>query len=579
MWVGLSIVPGLVLAGALAGTGLQHREFSKKPTSAPLAPLSSPSEEIVDGRISVHPVVMQQAQGDTKRLDFNDLLQADKVFTSIASSTQALGSSSSSSQTTVAVAVNGSAAAATVAAGPDDAGADAAPSAAPLPAPPSAAGLSSAYHDLLYATADTILGGETLKDIYNVEAIPNHTLFVVPIVASVAPGHATREGYTAEARLTFNCPKEVARGNFNVLAVAPAGFTRIVTQTSSMLRQLGFGTSVSLPTLSKLTAEGSFSQLTDQLDQLAQIVGRPDFQVTIESASTVRIRFLGREKFKGGVALESATYDTEVLILAKSVEACEATPAHAANAEAAGDAGGETDGPARAFLGLRGDVRHASAAHRLGYGVEYRFVPYFPLGSCPEGETGECAAYRQPQYQFHPGDSSDPGDAGTTLLAYENAPGIDVTGAFWEEGGSDVVISGEGFDTIDRDDARLRLCATVYDRATPLGEPQCTSHDERGRDPTQIVVHLEKANTTSITERVERRLVTAKVEVVAFNEPERPLVHYSVTVLRSTGAVVPTGVTASQGTNSPKKDPERSEGAASGQALSSSDCSSCSRAR
>jgi hypothetical protein len=497
------------------------------PRSSKLTTTEDPMADVINGRIAIHAVIMKEVQAGSKRIDFKDLLDADKVFAAIASSQQALSNTVAVRQTTAGISLTLASPSTTNTGGTtlDAATEDgeASDASAPTPAPattptfaltPSAAsavGLSSAYHDVLYATADAILGGESVADIYNVDAVPDRHLFAVPVIATVTPGQATRQGYTAESELTFKCasPTALARGDFRILAVAPAGFTRVVAETSSMLRQLGLTAGVSLPVLSTLVAQGQFSQLNEQLDQLAHVVSRPDFQVSVESKNVVRIRFLGHENAKGGVGLEAATYDTEILIVATKADVCSPD-------EAQDNGGNKKAATAKASVvgGAGAGVRRSAAFRPMAYSVASRFVPFFPVEGCSAGES--CAVYTNNKAYGLAAPVDD------NLLTYETAPTVTVSGAVWEKGGRNVVIAGTGFDSVNKIDSDNQLCATVFEGTERRGG-SCSDEDPT-RNPNEIVIPADKDLTEAVT---KEKSVSAVVEVQR-NGAQRA--HFSVLV-------------------------------------------------
>lgn len=67
------------------------------------------------------------------------------------------------------------------------------------PTAPSASGLSASYHSLLYATTETVLAGQALESLFNVDAAPEGYVMVsVPIVVTIEPGRVTRSNYVVE---------------------------------------------------------------------------------------------------------------------------------------------------------------------------------------------------------------------------------------------------------------------------------------------------------------------------------------------------------------------------------------------
>ncbi len=70
--------------------------------------------------------------------------------------------------------------------------------ATPLPSE----GLTAPFHEVLYATADAILGGRALMQLYNVGAVPaGYRLLSVPFTVAFTPGATTQFDYTAAATI------------------------------------------------------------------------------------------------------------------------------------------------------------------------------------------------------------------------------------------------------------------------------------------------------------------------------------------------------------------------------------------
>jgi len=316
-------------------------------------PLNSTGRELeLDrGELTVYPVVMQQSAGDARRLDFKDLLDAQAVFKAIQASHQAdVGhtavakviaqlvaqglvpqsltnqTTQSSNQTDTATVSDAGASATSSTQNQGQAQATAVSSVLPPSTPPPFAlsasapptGATAAYHELLYATADAILGGKSLQDLYNVKAEPDAELYTIPVVSSLVPGRITRKNYTAEATIDF-CSEGATRAHFRVLAVAPAGFTRAVNESASALRQAAIGGSLSIPILSgMLSTGGSLQRTQETLDALSHMVSRADLQVSIVKDCEVRLRYLGIEGFKGNITLLPTSFNTEILVMAKA---------------------------------------------------------------------------------------------------------------------------------------------------------------------------------------------------------------------------------------------------------------------
>ena len=286
------------------------------------------------GSISIHPTWIKELKVDEKRLDLSSLLNAEKVFNIIKNTKQANIDRQKSIQQNLRLGVYSpllTVSSETIKQSETNNIEDTSDESSiervkNLPVlgkseheallnimSGNGEGLTAPFHELMYATANTILGGQALQNLYNINSIPeNYGLYVIPTITSFNPGRITRENYIGKATLTFF---NVHSDNFRIIAVAPAGFTRLVAETISHLRQRGIDLALAAQT-GTTGITGGFEQVMEKMDRLAHVLQQPDFTVTINEYNSVTMRYLGQESFKGANHLQEATYNTEIIILA-----------------------------------------------------------------------------------------------------------------------------------------------------------------------------------------------------------------------------------------------------------------------
>lgn len=313
------------------------------PVTQPIS--SSGADELLDrGQISVEVSLVREVPPGANRVDLSELLSATKVFDALESSQQsraATGSvtatglsgsvgtllpTSHQTQTGYQRTISPEDSTPTTSASATESTTESAPAAPAPPSPvaslssPDTGGLAPAYHHLLYATADTILGGEALEDLYNIKSIPSGwRLFIVPIIASFEPGRITRENYVGEATLTLSSASSeqaTQDGDIQIIAVAPAGFADVGTQTFADLRRLQLAFGLQAP-VDGAEVAAKFANLEERLDSLAKIVVRPELQVDIQDGSTLHIRYLGTMGFKRDISLQPTVFNLEAIVLAR----------------------------------------------------------------------------------------------------------------------------------------------------------------------------------------------------------------------------------------------------------------------
>jgi hypothetical protein len=184
---------------------------------------------------------------------------------------------------------------------------------------PSAGGLSASYHHLLYATADTVLGGRALESLYNIEAIPKDTkFFSVPVVVSFEPGRVTRVDYSVEAKVEM-LESDCGLRDVSIVAVAPAGFATFANEASLLADSLRASIAAAIP-FGALVGDAQISAALEKVEKFAAVARRPEFQVSMVSNRSFKIRYLGTERLSDGksaVDLSPVTFDAELLLIGK----------------------------------------------------------------------------------------------------------------------------------------------------------------------------------------------------------------------------------------------------------------------
>lgn len=189
------------------------------------------------------------------------------------------------------------------------------------PTAPSASGLSASYHSLLYATTETVLAGQALESLFNVDAAPEGYVMVsVPIVVTIEPGRVTRSNYVVETTVQLWNEEACGIADARVVAVAPLGLTEFVSHSSLAATALQLSAGAGIPVGAALTQlKGALTR--EELDALAHVGRRPEFQVGIrdaivgDGAPLIHFRYLGTESLRGGVRLQPATLNAEILML------------------------------------------------------------------------------------------------------------------------------------------------------------------------------------------------------------------------------------------------------------------------
>ena len=188
--------------------------------------------------------------------------------------------------------------------------------AAPSPSPPE---LSAPYHQLLYATADTILGGRALQELYNVSALPKgYHLVSLPVMASFKPGRITGLDYTAEVRIDL-LAKSCGLEDATIVAVGPAGFSGFVNDASSVFEGISASFGVAIP-FEAFLASAKVGTILEELRRFAEVVRSPEFHVSIESPTRLNVSYLGT-KFEQGkkwhTRLVPSNFAAELLVVGK----------------------------------------------------------------------------------------------------------------------------------------------------------------------------------------------------------------------------------------------------------------------
>jgi hypothetical protein len=195
--------------------------------------------------------------------------------------------------------------------------AEAAPLATRLtPIAPSTTALGASYHSLLYATAETILAGQGLEALFNVDALPEGRVFLtLPIVISVQPGRITRTNYVSETLIDLKAFRPCGIEGLSVVAVAPLGLSAFAGDSNLAARAIQVSASAGIPVGAALAqVKGGLTK--EDIEALAVVARRPEVQVSIEG-SIVRVRYLGNAGLEQTVHLTPTTLNVEAMILAQ----------------------------------------------------------------------------------------------------------------------------------------------------------------------------------------------------------------------------------------------------------------------
>ncbi|MCR9144206.1 MAG: hypothetical protein NXI24_18305 [bacterium] len=184
----------------------------------------------------------------------------------------------------------------------------------------SADGLNAPYYQALEATANTVLGGRVLENLYNVKKLPpGFKLYTVPVVVSFSPGRITRKNYTGRAKLELDLPDRSADQDHNlrIIAVAPGGFSSMIADTYSRLARVGLDLGAALPTQGFVSGQAQVEKMREDLEAIARVVNRRDFQVNIADSNQLEFRYLGHGSFDKDIYLQEVSFVVEALVLAR----------------------------------------------------------------------------------------------------------------------------------------------------------------------------------------------------------------------------------------------------------------------
>jgi len=254
-----------------------------------------------------------------------------------------------------------------------------------------ATAVAAPYHQILYATADAVLGGRALESLYNVESIPNgYYLFSMPIVLSFEPGRVTREGYIAQADIALSRAK-VALNDITIMAVAPAGFTSFSNQASVLAEALGLSLTAAIP-YGGLLFDAEARSAMETLQRFEEVARRPEFQVSISSRSGLRIRYLGLQSSVNDgrrvrTAMQPATFNAEILLVAKLADLAQTKEQRCATIVATGTKIQSSTKQQKQACEAAPVSEGRTLLASFGYGGTWSFIPVDPLANHREWDA------------------------------------------------------------------------------------------------------------------------------------------------------------------------------------------------
>ncbi len=489
------ITPAFLVVLGLAACGSSPMYTSPLPTSSP----------IDVGEISVAVPLVREQSAVTTKLDLTALLNPQAVFNFIQASVQngaTIGTSQSVNAQlnvgTLAPSPSTASASSDAGSGGTSGGTDAgvvAPAPATTPTPVAASNLpvAASFHDILYETADDILGAHALQNLYNTALVPDHyRLFTIPVTASFTPGRITRTNYTAQVTLGL-CPDGTEPEKPRIIAVAPAGFSRFMVEDLNRQRMLALGLALQASS-GAVTGGGSVSALLQQYNDLVANMRRPELQVTITQPSEVKIRYLGYnaeasqagDDKLGNVTLVPSTFNLELLVMAdpevlrRNVCDHELTPP-TTNVTPRYSPADETSMSLHAVTAAESRQARVSSKY-VGYKVSTAFVPVHALKGQTESENNANAV--QPDL-FQRAALLLNADQSVAVTSAKRLPAgfIAVTGSGFQTADPsttvDVPLLG-AVDTPDPSASLLPLAAGLVDHGAALGKRAPALGQRRG---------------------------------------------------------------------------------------------------
>ncbi|WP_372367321.1 hypothetical protein [Candidatus Uabimicrobium sp. HlEnr_7] len=264
------------------------------------------------GKVVVYPTTMKQVDLGKSRFSLNFLLEPERIFHYIAHGRQGSTFQSKQQQTDIRINTN------------NDKKTTNTQGIAPGEIYPSD-NITPPYHQILYDTANTILGGQVLENLYKTDPrgtyVEDKSLFIIPILISFKPGTITRKNYNIEIFLDFSklAGNTLSRDDFKVLAIAPHGYTQLITENLSSFNQIGLGLGAS-GQVGAANVSGQFENIRSELNEIARVVQYPHFKANVECHDTISLNYYGQKDHNEDIHLVHSDFHIEVIALCNQFE-------------------------------------------------------------------------------------------------------------------------------------------------------------------------------------------------------------------------------------------------------------------
>ncbi|XWN36873.1 MAG: hypothetical protein ROO71_13035 [Balneola sp.] len=174
-----------------------------------------------------------------------------------------------------------------------------------------------AYRELITAVANAQLGGKGLQRRLNLSPLVSekHKLFTLPVDVHFIPGRITSQNHIGNAELTLQMPN-TQEYEIDIIAVAPMGYSQVVTEYSSVLRELYLNSFAGI-NVSNVLAQGKLEGIAQKLLEFETVVSQPEFAANIISDSTVAFNYFGAKKLSGASVLKPQSFQVELILLIK----------------------------------------------------------------------------------------------------------------------------------------------------------------------------------------------------------------------------------------------------------------------
>lgn len=204
---------------------------------------------------------------------------------------------------------------------------------------------SLSLHELMYATANGVLAGNSLEHIYDFENIPYNTdVYIMPVVVNFHPGRVTRSNYMISSELSLTMPDAQKLGksaikDIRIIAAAPGGFSNFMTKSEELLEQIKLeilrtaknseqvNSNIASDYASRQANKNSdnniqanFQNLIENYKKFESIIKQPEFTVSIKDNHKVNVKYFGTKDYKNNTALNDASFVVELILLIEKNE-------------------------------------------------------------------------------------------------------------------------------------------------------------------------------------------------------------------------------------------------------------------